>query len=102
MSGVFFQDRSGRVARSPYRTDVALFVGFVDRRRRRHLPGAVPTGTPSDDELVHPVMAPGDRRDRRVGEPELYRWLVTEGWARGDDRFDRAAGLDELLHVPVP
>jgi hypothetical protein len=39
MRGVFFQDRTGRVARSPYRTDVALLVGFVERR-----PGELPDG----------------------------------------------------------
>lgn len=83
------------VARSPYRTDVALFVGFIDRRRRRH---RAPSPGDAGDEVLHPILP---RRDR-AGEVALYRWLTREGWARGDDGIDRAAGLDELLGVPVP
>jgi hypothetical protein len=88
MRGVSFQDRAVGVARSAYRADVALFVGFVDRRRT----GANPT------PIVPRRLAGGGR----AGEPSLYRWLVTQGWARGDEAKDVAAGLDELLDVPVP
>lgn len=92
MRGVFFQDRAPEGARSPYRTDVALFVGFVDRRRELHRPGG------TEEAPVVPVLP----RGRDAGASELYRWLVREGWARGDEAVDRAAGLDELLDIPVP
>lgn len=74
MPAVFFSDRVVTVARSPYRSDVALFVGFVRVR----------TGTAI------------------VGDTSLYRWLVREGWATGDVTRDRAAKLDELTNIPVP
>lgn len=71
MRGVFFQDRTGRVARSPYRSDVALFVGFVARRA-----GAVPADVARwlDDEgwvrggtsVVHPTAPVGDLLDLPV------------------------------------
>lgn len=93
MRGVFFDQRVATVARSPYRADVALFVGFVDRRRRKHAGGA-----PDDNRLVDTIVP----RDGRGPNVALYRWLVAESWARGDEETDRAAGLDELLNVPVP
>ena len=92
MRGVFFDQRVATVARSPYRADVALFVGFVDRRRRVHA-GETPPG-----DVVQAIVPTGGRG----GDPQLYRWMVREGWARGDETVDRANGLDELLNVPVP
>ncbi len=93
MRGVFFDQRVATVARSPYRADVALFVGFVDRRRRKHAGGA-----PGDEALVEPIVTAGGRGPHAA----LYRWLVREHWARGDEAQDRSAGLDQLLDVPVP
>lgn len=99
MRGVFFEDRTGRVARSPYRTDVALFVGHVDRRRRCHERG----GAPDDRTIVYPVLPRGGaRHERHEGLPWLRRWLHAEGWARADRPVNEAADLDELLDVPVP
>lgn len=90
MRGVSFDDRVAPVARSPYRADVALFVGYVDRRRRMHLPD----GAPGDERLVETVI-----EDR----PQLYRWLVAEDWATGNPVTDRARlHIDELLNIPVP
>jgi hypothetical protein len=89
MRGVFFEQRVAPVARSPYRADVALFVGFVDRRRHKHVPGL-----PSDEVVVDPIV-PTATTD---GESRLYRWLVSEGWARNRT----SAQLDELLDIPVP
>jgi hypothetical protein len=93
MRGVFIEDRIATVARSPYRADVALFVGFVDRRRARH-----DGGDPSDDTLTQAVV-PGPTGG---GDPSLYQWLIATGWARGDASVDRRAGLDELVNIPVP
>lgn len=89
MRGVSFEDRLAPVARSPYRADVALFVGYVDRRRRKHLPD----GAPGDEAVVDPIV---DRSS------QLYLWLVREGWARGNPAVDAANNLDELLDIPVP
>jgi hypothetical protein len=94
MRGVFIEDRIATVARSPFRADVALFVGFVDRRRAKHVGGA-----PNDETLVQtvvPDLLGGG------GDADLYRWLVRNGWARGDVDRDRSNGIDELLDVPVP
>jgi hypothetical protein len=93
MRGVFFDQRAAKVVRSPYRSDVALFVGFVDRRRAMHAGGA-----PGDHTLVQPIVPVAGAG----GTPWLYRWLVTESWARGDQARDRASGIDELRDVPVP
>jgi Bacteriophage tail sheath protein len=92
MRGVFFDQRVAPVARSPYRADVALFVGFVDRRRQKH------AGKTPPEQVIQPIVP----THGRGGEPQLYRWLVDENWARGDEDVDRAAGLEELLNVPVP
>jgi uncharacterized protein len=92
MRGVFFDQRVAPVARSPYRADVALFVGFVDRRRRKHVPGM-----PIDDVVAQRIVPSDDD----PGDPRLYRWLVTEGWARGVPDADRAR-IDELVGIPVP
>lgn len=89
MRGLFFEHRLAPVARSPYRVDVALFVGYVDRWRRKHLPG----GAPDDETVVEPIV----HRDS-----QLYRWLVREGWARGNAAIDAANNLDELIDIPVP
>jgi hypothetical protein len=89
MRGLFFEDRLAPVARSPYRADVALFVGYVDRWRRKHLPG----GAPDDEAVVQPIVHK---------DSQLYRWLVREGWARGNPTIDAANNLDELIDVPVP
>lgn len=99
MRGIFFEDRTGRVARSPYRTDVALFVGHVDRRRRCHERG----GAPDDRTILYPVLPRGGaHRDRHEGLPWLRRWLHAEGWVRADRPVNEAAELDELLDLPVP
>ena len=89
MRGVFFDDRVAPVARSPYRADVALFVGFVDRRRGKHLPDH----DPHDEQLAQTIIE---------GNPQLYRWLVKEGWARGNPTLDREKKIDELIDIPVP
>jgi hypothetical protein len=97
MRGITFEDRSAEVARSPYRADVALFVGFVARRRRVHdRPDAADHPRPDDAELAYRVIP----TDVDEGDPALYRWLVTEGWARGDATAD--APLEALRDVPVP
>jgi uncharacterized protein len=94
MRGVFFDQRVATVARSPYRADVALFVGYVDRRRKKHVDPRL-TGA-AGDAVVEPIIG------RRGPSAGLYRWLVAEHWARGVEETDRANGLDELLNIPVP
>jgi uncharacterized protein len=97
MRGVTFEDRVAPAARSPYRADVALFVGFVDRLRWRHA-AAPGRGDRPPDEVVQPIVPAADDEPRGA----VYGWLVAEGWARGDRRADARAGLDELIDVPVP
>ncbi|HEY4241171.1 MAG TPA: hypothetical protein VGM88_15215 [Kofleriaceae bacterium] len=94
MRGVFIQERVVPVARSPYRADVAMFVGFVDRRRGKHLPD----GDPTDETLVQPIVPTATQ----PGDPSVFEWLVSEGWARRNDTAAANTRIDELLNIPVP
>lgn len=103
MHGVVFEPPAPAAADNPNRADVALFVGFVHRRRG---PLVVERQADASAAALRAQPARGLAEGDRTAGPsplprELWRWLHERGWATGPyARTPRE--LRQLLDVPVP
>jgi hypothetical protein len=103
MHGVVFEPPAPAAADHPNRADVALFVGFVHRRRGQ--PGEE-RGAGASAAALRAQPRRGLAEDARAAGPsplplEVWRWLDERGWASGPyARSPRE--LRALLDVPVP
>ena len=103
MHGVVFEPPAALAADHPNRADVALFVGFVHRRRG---PLAGERAVDASAAALRAQPGRGVAEGARATGPsplprEVWRWLHERGWAGGPyARTPRE--LRGLLDVPVP